>query len=310
MGSVCSLARRDVLKWIPAAFCSRIFAQQPALDFPKEARARLSVTSYPFRAFINSPKNHDRNASLPGMDMTEFPAFVAEKFGVFNVNPLVNHFSSTEPAYLDSFRAALEKAHSHIVDLGLPGGRFYAVDASVRRQAVAVGRQHVDIAVLLNSPSVRQHVNGAKSETPDVALAAASLGELAEYGAKKNVVINLENDSPGAEDPFFLAAIIEKAGNPYLRGLPDFGNSLLGHDAEFNKKAITAMMKHAFNMCHVKDAVQGSGDKMYQVDLASAFELAKQASYRGYFSMEFETGAGDPVAGTKRLVEETLHYLS
>lgn len=308
MAGVCKLARRDVLKWLAAAFCGRSLAQH--LDFPKEARARLSVTSYPFRAFINSPKNHDRNASLPGMDMTEFPAFVAEKFGVFNVNPLVNHFSSTEPAYVESFRTALEKAHSHIVDLGLPGGRFYAPDASVRQQAVAVAKKHVDIAVLLNSPSVRQHVNGAKGETPDVALAAASLGELAEYGAKRNVVINLENDNAVAEDPFFLTAIIEKAGNPYLRGLPDFGNSLLGHDAEFNKRAIAAMMKHAFNMCHVKDSVQGSGDKLYQVDLAAAFALAKEAGYRGYFSMEFETGSGDPIPGTKRLVEETLHYLS
>jgi len=242
--------------------------------------------------------------------MTEFPAFVAEKFGVFNINPLIDHFSSTEPAYLESFRAALDKAHSRIVDLGLPGGRMYAPDPALRESAVAAGRKFVDLAVQVGSPSVRLHVNGNKGEKPDIPLAANSLGAIAEYGAQRNIVINLENDNPVAEDPFFLVAVIEKVKSPYLRALPDFGNSLIGHDAEFNRKAVAAMLAHAFNMCHVKDTVQGDDGKRSQVDLAAAFDLAKKAGYRGYFSMEFETEPGDPIVGTRQLVTETLHYLS
>jgi sugar phosphate isomerase/epimerase len=95
-----------------------------------------------------------------------------------------------------------------------------------------------------------------------------------------------------------------------LRALPDFGNSLIGHDAAFNSKAVAAMLKHVFNMCHVKDTVQGDDGKISQVDLANAFHLAKQAGYQGYFSMEFETEPGDPIVGTKQLISETLHYLS
>jgi hypothetical protein len=40
------------------------------------------------------------------------------------------------------------------------------------------------------------------------------------------------------------------------------------------------------------------------------FELAKAASYRGFFSMEVETEGTEPVAGTKKLVETTLGYIS
>jgi len=242
--------------------------------------------------------------------MKEFPAFVAETFGVFNVNPLLDHFSSTDPAYLESFRAVLDKARSHIVDLGLSGGSFYAVDPSVRKSAVAIAQKSVDIAVQLGSPSVRQHVRGHSGEKPDVSLAALSLGELADYGAKKNIVINLENDAPGSEDPFFLVAIIEKANNPYLRALPDFGNSLIGHDNEYNKKAVEGMLRHAFNMCHVKDIVEDDNGKRYSVDLEAMFKLANETSYEGFFSMEFETREGDPTTGTKRLVKETLQHLS
>jgi sugar phosphate isomerase/epimerase len=306
-------ARRDVLKYVPA-FISAVSLPQavlaktppPSMRFPTEARARLAVTSYPFRAFIESPKNHGRKPDLPGMDLKEFPGFVAAKFNVRNINPLLDHFSSTSQGYIDAFRSALEKANSHIVDLGLPGGRFYAADAGVRREAVVFGRKCVDIAVQVGSPSVRQHVAGEK---PDVELAASSLGELAEYGAARNIVINLENDSPIPEDPFFLVAVIEKANNPYLRALPDFGNSLIGHDQQYNHAAVKAMLGHAYNMCHVKDTVEGSDGKRYQVDLGPLFELARASSYRGFFSMEFETAAGDPIAGTKRLVEEALQHL-
>jgi sugar phosphate isomerase/epimerase len=282
----------------------------PALSFPTAARERLAVTSYPFRDLIDIPANRNKDGKVPKMDLKDFPAFVAEKFGVFNVNPLVNHFSSTEPAYLDAFRDALEKAKSHIVDLGLPGGRFYSPDAALRQSAVSAGRKNVDIAAHVGSPSVRQHVSGHAGEKPAVALAAESLGQLADYGAKQNVVINLENDSLISEDPFFLVAVIEKVNHPYLRALPDFGNSLIGHDREYNHRAVKGMLMHAFNMCHVKDTVEGDGGKRSQVDLAGLFELAKTTSFRGYFSMEFDTGAGDAMAGTRQLVAETLQHLN
>ena len=309
-------ARRQFLKCLPAALSASFFPrqasalpQQPSLHFPTQPRSRLAVTSYPFRAYINSPTNRGRNASLPGMDLKEFAGFVVEKFDVHNINPLVDHFSSTDPAYLTAFRAAVDKAGSHIVDLGLSGRRFYAGDASVRQAAVDFGQRCIDIAIQVGSPSVRQHVTGHAGEKPDIALAAGSLGELAEYGAKRNVVINLENDNLVAEDPFFLVAVIEKVNSPYLRALPDFGNSLTGHDQAYNHNAVKAMLMHAYNMCHVKDTVAGKDGKLYRVDLGSMFALARNSAYRGFFSMEFETESGDPIIGTKRLVEETLQHL-
>jgi sugar phosphate isomerase/epimerase len=175
---------------------------------------------------------------------------------------------------------------------------------------VDYGRQWIDIAVLVGSPSVRQHVAGDEGVKPNVVLAAESLGQLAEYGAKRNIVVNLENDSAVAEDPFFLTAVIEKVNSPYLRGLPDFGNSLLGHDAEFNRKAVTAMLAHVFNMCHVKDTVQDKDGQVRVVDLSTMFQLAKNAGYRGYFSMEYDIAAGDPFPGTQQLITKTLTYLT
>jgi len=40
------------------------------------------------------------------------------------------------------------------------------------------------------------------------------------------------------------------------------------------------------------------------------FGFAKATGYKGYFSMEYDTNSGDPITGTKKLIEETLRYLS
>jgi sugar phosphate isomerase/epimerase len=284
--------------------------RHPLLPFPTHPRDRLAVTSWPFRGSMESPANQGRNPGVPGMDIKDFPAMVVERFAVYNVNPLLNHFRSTDSTYLESFREAVAKARSHVVDLGVPGRCFATTDTNTANAAVRDGCKWIDIAATIGSPSVRQHLSAPQGQKPDLDAAALNLARLADYGGKRNVVVNLENDNVTAEDPFFIVKAIEKVDNAYLRALPDFGNSIVPYGEEGNEKAVAAMLKHAFNMCHVKGMLQPDGGKTYQVDLKRMFEIARQGSYRGYFSMEFDTNGGDPFAGTAKLIAETLQYLT
>ena len=111
----------------------------------------------------------------------------------------------------------------------------------------------MDVGAALGSPSIRTHIDGAKDLKPDVGRAADTLARVADYGAKKNVVVHLENDNPVSEDPFFIVQVIEKVNSPWLRALPDFGNSLAAHDEAFQDRAMEAMFAHAYGICHVKD---------------------------------------------------------
>ncbi|HEX4168456.1 MAG TPA: sugar phosphate isomerase/epimerase family protein [Bryobacteraceae bacterium] len=282
----------------------------PHLQFPSEPRERLAVTSYPFRGYIDSPTNPARDKSKPGMDLKEFPVMVAKRFGVHNINPLSNHLGSTDSAYLESFRKAVADAGSHMVDFGLSGKNFSSADKSVRDDAVAYGKKWIDIAAIIGSPSVRQHLGGHGGVNPSIDNAAESLGRLAEYGATKNIIVNLENDSPGAEDPFFIVAVLGKVDNPFLRGLPDFGNSLRGHDAAYNHKAVDAMFKYAYNMSHVKNVLATKDGHEYRVDVPGMFAVARANHYRGYFSMEYDTAAGEPFQGTEELVRLSLKFMA
>jgi sugar phosphate isomerase/epimerase len=197
-----------------------------------------------------------------------------------------------------------------MVDLGLAGRKFWDPDSTQRQAALDYGKRWIDTAAVVGSPSVRQHLEGSHGIKPDVDLGAKTLAELADYGSSKSILVLLENDAPVNEDPFLIVNLIEKVNNPYLRALPDLGNSLQGGNADFNERGVTAMFQHAFNMCHVKDAVVGAGGEVYKVDLAKMFGIAKASGYQGYFSMEFETRLADPFTGTAQLMDETLKYLT
>jgi len=294
--------------FIPKTFSA---STEPNLSFPSEPRERLAVPSWPFRGYIEAPTNKwARDPKLPGMDLKDFAAMVVKRFNVRNIEPLSDHFSSTEASYLHEFRTNVEKAGARVVNI--PADlrySFYDTDEARRQKAVGDGKKWIDVAVAIGSPSVRLHIAGARNLKPEVGRAAESLKRVAEYGAQKNVLVNLENDDNVTEDPFFIVQVIEKVNHPYLHALPDFCNSMLTHDQEFNNRAMDAMFKHAYNISHMKDSEVGDKGKLYTVDVAKCFEIAKANGYRGYFSMEWE-GQGEPNGGVQKLLEESLKNLN
>jgi sugar phosphate isomerase/epimerase len=193
------------------------------MQFPTAARERISIASYPFRDFIAGQKD---KAGGGKMELKEFAAHVGEKFNIKKIEPWSRHFRSVERTYLEDLRAGVEKAGGAIVNIAVDEEHSqYSPDQAERERAVASSKQWIDAAVAIGSPSVRTHIAEAKSAKPDVELAADSLKRVAEYGAAKNVVVNLENDDPNTEDPFFIVKVIAKVnrvlGEVELKRLPN-----------------------------------------------------------------------------------------
>src|SRR5579872_1796554 len=288
----------------------------PAVKFPSAPRDRVAVAAYPFREFVVGWKGWDGKtpSTVPlsqQMQLKDFAAHVAEKFNVHKIEPWSPIYPSTNPKYLDEFRTAVEKAHCAIVDIAVDAGHSqYSVDAAEREKSVTGSKHWLDVGAASGSPSIRIHIDGAKESTPDVGRAADTLGRVAEYAAKKNVVVHLENDNPVSEDPFFIVQIIEKVNSPWLRALPDFGNSLAAHDdQDFQDRAMEAMFAHAYGICHVKDGEPDEKGNPTHVDMAKTFGILKKHNYKGYCSIEFDS-PGDPYKPTAEMVEETIKFLS
>lgn len=287
-----------------------VFSSEPHIHFPTAARERLSVASYPFRDFIEDPRHASRASKQPLMRLQDFGAMVVEKFRVKNIEPWSAHFKSTEPAYLAGLRAAFERAGAHVINIPADiSHSVYDPDQAKRAQAISEAKTWIDAAVALGSPSVRIHIAETDKVKPDVARAAESLRQVADHGAGKNVVVNLENDDLVSEDAFFVVQVIEKANHPFLHALPDFANSMMSGNADFNYRAVEAMFKHAYNISHVKEGEDGPNGKFIAVDVAKTFGIAKAAGYHGYFSMEMDR-QGDPYAGTQKLIDMSLENLA
>jgi sugar phosphate isomerase/epimerase len=299
------------LLW-PGLKGASVASSGPNLQFPTTPRERIAIASYPFREFVAGAEDSTLY-SAHKMDLREFLPHVKAKFNINKIEPWSEHFHSQDAKYLDEFRASVDKTGGAIVNIAVDGKDSpFATDKAEREKAIAFSRQWIDVAAVVGSPSVRTNMPPAKHSKPDVKLAVESLLRVVEYASTKSIVVNLENDNPLSEDPFFIVTVIEKVNSPWLHANPDFANTLATGKAEYAYKGIEAMFGHAYNICHVKamESLEGQEDgKLIRVDLTRTFGILRKSDYRGYCSMEFDS-PGDPYQGTSDLIEKTLHYLS
>jgi hypothetical protein len=181
---------------------ARAASASPSVQFPSNPRERVAVAAYPFREFILGWKGWDGKSpsSIPSaqqIELKDFAAHVVAKFNIHKIEPWSRIFPSTEPRYLDQFRAAAEKAGSAVVDIAVDGeDSQYSSDDAERQRALIFSKHWIDVGAALGSPSIRTHIEGSKQLMPDASRAAETLQEVAEYASRKNVVVHLKTIIP------------------------------------------------------------------------------------------------------------------
>ncbi len=283
-------------------------AQQPSYplrNFPDSPRQRLAIATYPFRAMIVAPGNSDRSPSVPGLDLAGFARYIRTEFNVFGIEPLHSHFPSTDPADIRKLKSAFDAADVRTVNIPVDEDvDLTSPDSARRDSSYHTLERWIDIAAILGSPSIRIGVVPHGTGPADIAGPAAALQSLLHYASARNVTICFENDDPVFGTAARIVAILHLANSPWLRALPDFANSLMGGDETFNTEAVRSMFRYAANIAHVKDAEVI--DKVHRtVSLKKLFTIAHQADFRGFYSMESDSGV-NPTADTHHLIEQCL----
>lgn len=295
-------SRRVFMK--AALVCSASAAWAAPAKNMRDGRSRIAVATYPFRASIVAPGNHDRDAAKPGMDLAAFAQEIRTRFHVRGIEPLHSHFASTEREAIKQLRRAFDTAGVFTANIPVDEPvELCSPDESKRNAGNAAYRKWIDIAVLLSSPSIRIWLPKCP-DAPGVTMALQALQPTLDYATSQKIIVNLENDDPVLSSDTRIVKAIEQAGSPTLRALPDFANSLMGGDERFNAQAVRNMFAHAGNITHVKDA-EVIGGKRRSVSLAELFGVAKAAGFPGTYSMESDSDA-DPFADTAHLIEQTL----
>jgi len=282
---------------------------RPTAHFPAVARERIAIASYPFREFILG-KSHPDSPPRTKMALKDFPAHVVSKFAIHRIEPWSEHFLSLESSYLEDLRNAAGRAGVSFANIAADGDHsLYSDEAEQRERASRFYKQWIDVAAALGSPSVRTNISAVHDAKPDARSLAERLKPIAEYAASRTIVVHLENDNPVSEDPFVLVEVLDRVNSPWLRALPDFGNSLGALPAEEAYRGLDQMFARSYGISHVKNLITSQSGATVPVDMERVFALAAKHNYKGYFSMEWDT-EGDVYQGTSKLIATTLKNIS
>lgn len=156
--------------------------------------ARLSIMTYNFTSRLKlegRPPGPDRV-----LDLFDIADYIADVYGIHNVELQHSHFASTDAGYLKDFRARIEKAKSRMTQINVEFGQMTgsAADPVQRCQAIDLTIRWVDHAAALGCPRVMINQGVLTDETK--ATMTASLRQMNEYAKAKGVRITVETREP------------------------------------------------------------------------------------------------------------------
>ena len=115
---------------------------------------RIAVMSYSFDSVVKWGAHADDPQRT--IDILDFPAIIAQRYGVHHVEIQHAYFRSTEPDYLEEFRNRLKAANSQMTQLVLELGELNisSPDPVLRVETIDLTKRWIDHAVTLGCPRV------------------------------------------------------------------------------------------------------------------------------------------------------------
>jgi sugar phosphate isomerase/epimerase len=293
--------RREFLIGSAAVSASTAWSQ-PTDRFKRD---RIAVMSYSFDSIVKWGAHAD-DASRT-VDILDFPAIIAEHYGVHHVEIQHTHFRSTEPDYLEEFRNRLKKAQSQMTQLVLELGELNvsSPDPVLRVQTIDLTKRWIDHAVTLGCPRVMVNQGTLAPEVRETAI--DTLKKINAYAKAKKVWVTMENrdDPPGEGGRAAKGAtpadwrveydVIKASGiwaNPDPGGFPD-------------NPARWAGMRALYPLSSGSSHLQYNPQRW---DEARVIQIARETGYQGLFSIEAvpEVNGSDPYKAVQSILDEYL----
>lgn len=186
-----------------------------------------------------------------------------------------------------------------------------------RKKTVENHYKWIDAAKILGCHSIRVNAFGKGTKRELHSALIDGLGSLAEYGAKQNMNVLVENHGLHTSDGKFMVSILESVGNPYLGTLPDFGNWCLNAewgstqnnrcDEVYDRyQGISEFLPYAKGVSAKSYAFDALGNETI-IDYKKMLQMVKDAKFEGHIGVEFEgENMGEPegIRATKALIEK------
>ncbi len=291
--------------------------ERPEIQLLKEKYGEFTLLDFPAFTRDTYPgvKKMDLWSSLFG-DVTDDSMYTHIKT---DTQVRIGEFDPSAP----SSKRYLDRLVSNMVSTGVTAAHISNnaprnladLNDELRKEGIRVAKIWLDAAKQIGAISMRVNTGGPQiipasviedgyprneEIVPYLRNAIESFKELADYAGKAGVKITIENHWGLAANPVNIIIILNEVNNPYCEASPDFCNweheYMLYHGLEI-------LIPKATSMVHAK-----RWTRFPDVDIARCVRILNDYKYKGYISVEYEAG-GDPVEGTKKLLEDVVNAL-
>mgnify|MGYP000061785891 FL=1 len=179
-----------------------------------------------------------------------------------------------------------------------------------RIEAVENHYKWINAAKYLGCHSIRVNAQSEGEYDEQMKLAADGLRRLAEYGAKNDVNIIVENHGGLSSNGKWLAGVLEMVDHPRCGTLPDFGNFYIGtwgnKENEWYDRylGVEELMPYAKAVSAKSHSFNADGTEK-ETDYKKMMKIVLNAGYRGYVGIEYEgseLSEMDGIMATKKLL--------
>jgi len=235
------------------------------------------------------------------MTNLDFPAKARKAFDLDAVE-YVNQFfadKAKDIAYLKDLKTRCDdngvKSQLIMID---NEGHLSANSQTERNEAVENHKKWVDASKFLGCHSIRINLHGEGNEQEWKAASIDGLGKLAEYGAKNQINVIVENHGQWSSKGYLVADVLKQIDNKWCGSLPDFGNFCVRRrDGDLWEspcvetydayKGVDEMMPFAKGVSAKTFGFLADGNDN-RTDFSKMLAIVKKHNYKGYIGIEYE----------------------
>ncbi len=255
------------------------------------------------------------------MTNLDFPRIAKEFYGIDAVE-YVNQFFLDKVKDQEYLRELKQRAD----DLGVTNVLImldlweYPTASPVESERIKSAEKHyewIDAAQAIGCHGVRINANGYEGKSPEEAadLFVDTLIRLSDYAKPMNMNIMVENHGDYSSNGKWLAMVMKKTNRDNVGTLPDFGNTRIAKDEEYDRyQLVEELMPYAIGVSAKTTEFNRKG-KEANMDYERLMTIVKDADFNGYVGVEFggkleEMHKKDGIMLTKKLLERVGGQLS
>ncbi|TDF39192.1 sugar phosphate isomerase/epimerase [Alteromonadaceae bacterium M269] len=236
-------------------------------------------------------RNNPKYLLRGSLDPMDFPAYAKSQFGISAVE-YVNTFylgKARDTKYLSELKLrAYDAGVKNVLIMCDLEGDLGHPDKKERITAVKNHYQWVEAAALLGCHAIRVNAKSAGTWQEQVDLAAEGLSQLADYAARYDINVLVENHGGLSSNPKWLTSVMKTANHKRLGTLPDFGNFRISESEHYDYyQGVKELMPYARAVSAKSIDFNAKGEHS-TFDYDRMMRIVIESGYRGFVGIEYE----------------------